>query len=64
MTIWLDAQLSPTLATWLKETFPIEALPLRELGLRDALDPEIFAAAKAANVVVMTKDADFPEMVR
>ena len=32
---------------------------MRELGLRDAEDREIFLAAREANAVVMTKDRDF-----
>jgi predicted nuclease of predicted toxin-antitoxin system len=32
---------------------------LRDLGLRDAEDEEIFHAAKQAAAVVMTKDSDF-----
>jgi predicted nuclease of predicted toxin-antitoxin system len=63
MTIWLDAHLSPSLASWLTATFHIVAVPVRDLGLREAQDSPIFVAAKAAGVVVMTKDADFAEMV-
>lgn len=63
MTIWLDAHLSPALAPWLAATFGVAAVPVRDLGLREALDPPIFEAARAANAVVMTKDADFAEMV-
>ena len=37
----------------------MQAVPLRDPGLRDAEDEEIFQAAKAAGVVVLTKDADF-----
>jgi hypothetical protein len=39
------------------------ALSLRELELRQAKDKEIFAAARQGNAIVMTKDADFAEMV-
>ena len=63
MKIWLDAQLPPTLAQWLGETFEIEAFALRDLGLRDAQDSAIFAAAKAENVIIMTKDSDFVDLV-
>jgi len=59
MKIWLDAQLSPFMADWIKNTFNIEAVALRELGLRDATDKEIFNRAKAENVIVITKDVDF-----
>ncbi len=59
MTIWLDAQLSPLLAAWLNWKFDVRAIAVRDLGLRDAEDEEIFQAAKQAGVVVLTKDADF-----
>jgi len=42
MKIWIDAQLPPTLARWLSKTFDVETTALRELGLRDAKDVEIF----------------------
>ena len=63
MTVWLDAHLSPALAPWLAATFGVTATAVRDLGLRDALDPPIFEAARAAGAVVMTKDADFAELV-
>ncbi|MEH1859381.1 MAG: DUF5615 family PIN-like protein [Nostoc sp.] len=46
MKTWIDAQLPPTLALWLTATFDLEATALRELGLRDAKDVEIFEAAR------------------
>jgi predicted nuclease of predicted toxin-antitoxin system len=64
VSLWLDAQLSPALAPWITAAFPIPALPLRDLGLRDARDREIFFAARAANVIVMTKDVDFVHLLR
>ncbi|TRU59266.1 MAG: hypothetical protein EWV90_17415 [Microcystis aeruginosa Ma_QC_Ch_20071001_M135] len=63
MTIWVDAHLSPAIATWITSTFGIEAIALRDLGLRDAEDTEIFEAAKAQKAVVMTKDSDFVDLV-
>lgn len=63
MTIWVDAHLSPTIATWITSTFVITALALRDIGLRDAEDPEIFEAAKAQGVIFMTKDSDFVNLV-
>jgi predicted nuclease of predicted toxin-antitoxin system len=62
-TIWIDAHLSPAIATWIIDTFGITALALRDLGLRDAKDPEIFEAAKAQGVIFMTKDSDFVDLV-
>jgi predicted nuclease of predicted toxin-antitoxin system len=63
MTIWVDAHLSPAIATWITTTFGITAFALRDLGLRDAEDPEIFEAAKAQGVILMTKDSDFVDLV-
>jgi hypothetical protein len=44
MTFWLDAQLDPELAAWLGATFKVIAKTVREIGLRDATDEELFAA--------------------
>ena len=64
MTLWIDAHISPLIAAWLTWTFAdVQAVPLRDLGLRDAEDEEIFQAAKAAGVVVLTKDADFRHLL-
>lgn len=62
-TIWIDAHLSPAIATWITDTFRVTALALRDLGLRDAEDPEIVEAAKAQGVIFMTKDSDFVDLV-
>jgi predicted nuclease of predicted toxin-antitoxin system len=59
MKIWVDAQLPPTLASWLSSNFAVEASALRDLELRDAKDLEIFEAARLANAIIMTKDSDF-----
>src|SRR5206468_5304178 len=40
-----------------------QARAVRDLGLRDAKDPPIFQAARAAEAVVMTKDRDFVAML-
>ena len=59
MIIWIDAQLSPSIAGWIADNFDVTAFALRDLSLRDAEDDESFHAAKKANAVVMTKDSDF-----
>lgn len=63
MLVWIDAQLSPALAPWLAQEFGVDAVPVRALGLRDAEDSAIFAAARAAGAVVLTKDSDFVALV-
>jgi len=59
MIIWVDAQLSPRVAAWINANFSVRAAALRDLGLRDAGDKEIFDAGKAADAVILTKDSDF-----
>ncbi|HKR23529.1 MAG TPA: DUF5615 family PIN-like protein [Pyrinomonadaceae bacterium] len=59
MRIWIDAQMSPAIATWINSNYAVSAVAIRDLGLRDAEDKEIFEAAKQQNAVVMTKDSDF-----
>lgn len=61
--IWVDAHLSPALASWIEETFGHPSQSVRDLGLRHAKDSAIFDAARKPGVIVMTKDADFPEML-
>lgn len=64
MTIWIDAQLSPSLARWISRHFEdLEAIAVRDLGLRDAEDKDIFEAARAARAIVMSKDGDFATMI-
>ncbi len=53
----------PQLASWLGETINVEAYALRDLQLRDAEDSEIFQAAQQRNVVIISKDSDFVDMV-
>ena len=61
--IWLDAHLSPRLAEWIRESLGYDAVPIRDLGLRDAEDTEIFIRARDAQAILLTKDRDFAEMV-
>ncbi len=63
MTLWIDAQLSPALARWIALTFGIQATAVRDLGLRDATDRDIFEAAGKAKAVVLTKDGDFVRLL-
>lgn len=62
-TIWLDAHLSPRLAQWLGATFDLQAMAVRDLGLRQAEDYDIFFAARNAGAIVVTKDNDFVELL-
>ncbi len=65
MEIWIDAQLSPSLALWMNQQYGdiITAHSVRSLGLRDAGDEAIFQKAKKQNAMVMSKDADFVKLL-
>jgi predicted nuclease of predicted toxin-antitoxin system len=61
--VWVDAQLAPSLAGWLAESFGTDAAAVSDLGLRDARDVTIFMAERSADAVVLTKDVDFVELL-
>jgi len=63
LILWIDAQLSPQLASWITETWQIEAHTLSGLGMLHARDREIYGAAQEAGAVIMTKDSDFPRLL-
>ena len=63
MRFWVDAQLPPALSGWLSQRCDIEAFSLRELGMRDAADGDIFDAARQAEIVLISKDSDFVDLV-
>jgi len=56
----VDAQLPPALARLLREA-GCEALAVREIGLREASDAEIWRYAVQQQAVIITKDEDFAE---
>lgn len=64
MEIWLDAHLAPALAARLSEDLGPKFRAVRDLGLREASDQEIFQRARANRAVLFTKDADFADLVR
>jgi len=62
--LWVDAHISPKLCPWIRRQYAVDAVHVRDLGLREAEDPEIFDKARNAQVVVFTKDEDFVDLVR
>lgn len=65
MTFWLDAHLDPNLAPWLGATFKVVAKHLKELDLMRADDLTIFQAArKFGDIVIVSKDQDFIDLVK
>lgn len=49
MKIWIDAQI----ATWIKDQFIVDAIAVRDVGLRDSSDEEIFEAARKDSVIIL-----------
>ena len=63
MKIWVDAQLSPLIAQWLRSTYGIDVVAVRDLRLRDARDRDIFLSAREAKAILLTKDRDMVDLV-
>lgn len=62
--VWVDAQLPPALARWLRDTAGVDAYHVAEVGALTATDRAIFDAARAAGVTaVVTKDEDFVRLL-
>lgn len=59
MKFIVDAQLPPVVALWLREAGH-EAQAVREIGLREADDGDIWDHALGNGAVIITKDEDFP----
>lgn len=62
MRFLVDAQLPPALARFL-EAQGHEAKAVRDVGLREAEDPKLWAFAETGAWIVVTKDEDFAERV-
>lgn len=63
MKIWVDAQLSPLIAQWFSSTYNVEAVAVRDLGLREARDRDIFLSARETKAIILTKDSDMVDLV-
>lgn len=61
MKLLFDQNISFRIVSKLKDTFP-EAQQVRELGLENSTDREIWEYAKRNDYTVVTFDADFYDM--
>ena len=59
MKFLVDAQLPPAVARWLRDNGH-DAQAVREVGLREAEDDDIWKHALATGAAIITKDEDFP----
>lgn len=64
LRVWVDAQLPPAMAAWLGAEPDVDAQHTFSLGLLGASDQQIWDAARTAHAVIVSKDADFVDMVR
>lgn len=61
MKLIVDQQLPPVLAGWLRSA-RLDAHQVYEIGLGEADDGDIWAAARRDDAVVVTKDIDFVDL--
>lgn len=61
LEFWIDLNLPPILATWLREDFKVNAKSFEELNLITASDADVFKLAKSKSntIIITTKDYDF-----
>ena len=60
MKLLFDQNVSPRLARLLADIYP-DSLHIREVGLRDAGDAEIWDYAKLNGFTIVSKDSDFQQ---
>jgi predicted nuclease of predicted toxin-antitoxin system len=62
--IWLDTNISPIIAKWMHDYTGFTVKSSYTLSLHHLTDVEIYQRAKArGNVILISKDADFPELI-
>jgi predicted nuclease of predicted toxin-antitoxin system len=62
--IWFDTNLSPVIAKWMKEYTGFSVKSSYSLNLHHLTDLDIYQRAKLqGNVILLSKDADFPELI-
>jgi predicted nuclease of predicted toxin-antitoxin system len=61
LEFWIDLNLPPQMAIWLKEGFNVQAKSFKELLFSDVPDVEVYkiAAAGINKIIITTKDVDF-----
>ena len=63
MKLYVDQQLPPVLAQWLRDR-SVDARHVRELGLKDRPDHEIWVRAIEDGAVLVSRDSDFALFAR
>ena len=63
MNFLVDNQLPPALARFIQTELKCPAIHVTDVGMRDALDAEVWTYASEKNSILVTKDEDFATMV-
>lgn len=64
LEIWLDMHISPIIAKWLKDHTGFQVKSGYILEFHSLSDNEIYKRANEhGNVILLSKDADFPELI-
>lgn len=62
--IWLDANISPIIAKWMADHTGLAVKSAYILSLQSLSDQELYMKAKdSGNVIIISKDTDFPELI-
>jgi predicted nuclease of predicted toxin-antitoxin system len=59
----VDNQLPPALAHFIESEFQTKAMHVADLGLRDASDSEVWRYVSTNDLILISKDEDFANMV-
>jgi predicted nuclease of predicted toxin-antitoxin system len=59
----VDNQLPPALARFIESELNAKAVHVADLGLRDASDAEVWGYASAKDLILISKDEDFGNMI-
>jgi predicted nuclease of predicted toxin-antitoxin system len=62
MTIWTDEHIAPSIASFISTTFKVSCRHISEVVGNASTDLEIFFAARSAEVIIISKDADFVKL--
>lgn len=62
--VWLDANISPIIAKWMADEMGWNVKSAYLMELSRALDSEIYdLAQRTGNIIIISKDSDFSELV-
>lgn len=61
--IWADIHISPAIAKWISKDLHIPSKSFYDLDFHQTEDIDVFMIAKKQNVIILTKDEDFADLL-